>query len=199
MGPLPSFDPSRMAAPGAGRLRPSALLGPLRLRALRALSWSYRTGRLALGLFLLYALLFNVSVVRGNSMAPGIRDGDRILVQPWSLLLGGVDRGDVVVLRYPLDPNLDYIKRVVGLPGDQVVMEAGSLWVNGERVEEGYVQDPDREIHLRTEVKPGHYFVLGDNRRRSSDSREFGQVPDGHLRGVVAVRLWPPARLGLID
>lgn len=131
-------------------------------------------------------------------MAPGIQDGDRILVEPWSYFLGDADRGDIVVLRYPLDPSVDYVKRVIGLPGDRVTLADGHVWVNGELLAEPYVEETDRSCYLSVIVEPGHYFVLGDNRPRSSDSREFGLVPEEYLRGRVDLRLWPPSRAGLL-
>lgn len=168
---------------------------PPRRGALGACLGTLRTGVLALAF---YALFFHLSIVRGRSMAPGIQDGDRILVEPWSYTLAGVERGDVVVLRYPLDPTLDYIKRVIGLPGDRVTMANGHVWVNGELLNEPYVADVDRSTYLDVRVKEDNYFVLGDNRPRSSDSREFGQVPSAYIRGRVDVRLWPPSRMGWI-
>jgi signal peptidase I len=168
---------------------------PLEVRRRRPLSaWLQLVGVAAL----LYAALFHLSVVRGSSMSPAIHDGDRILIDPVSFMLQGVRRGDIVVLQYPLDPSIDYIKRVVGLPGDEIVIEQGDVWVNGERLSEPYVESPDPFCSLRTRVKPAHYFVLGDNRRRSCDSREFGQVPQGYVRGKVELCLWPPARAGWI-
>ena len=146
----------------------------------------------------LYTLFFHLSVVRGSSMAPGIQDGDRILVEPWSYMLASARRGDVVVLRYPLDPAVDYIKRVIGLPGDRVTLAGGHVWVNGELLAEPYVTSVDQSSYLSVIVQPGHYFVLGDNRPRSSDSREFGQVSAEHVRGRVDVRLWPPSRAGWV-
>jgi len=146
-----------------------------------------------------YSLFFNLSVVRGSSMAPGIQDGDRILVEPWSYLLSPIERGDVVVLRYPLDPEIDYIKRVIGLPGDCISLAHGEVWVNGERLAEPYVESIDASSSLSAVIEPGHYFVLGDNRPRSSDSREFGTVPEEYVRGRVDLRLWPLRRAGLID
>jgi signal peptidase I len=154
--------------------------------------------RYALVAAALYVVFFNLSVVRGNSMSPGIHDGDRILVEPWSYLLGGIERGDVVVLRYPLDPSVDYIKRVIGLPGDLVTLAGGHVWVNGELLEEPYIQETDRDAYLSTRVADGQVFVLGDNRPRSSDSREFGQVPENYVRGRVDLRLWPLKRLGVV-
>ena len=150
-----------------------------------------------------YALLFHLSIVRGSSMVPGIHDGDRILVDHLSYVLGDVRRGDVVVLRCPLDPNLDYIKRVIALPGDEVRIDDERVFVNGERVDEPYVasaEDPGsgRRSRLRELVERDHYFVLGDNRDHSSDSREFGQVPREYLRGRVDFRVWPPDRAGTV-
>ncbi len=149
--------------------------------------------------FVLYAVFFNLSVVRGSSMAPGILDGDRILVEPWSYVFEEVERGDVVVLRYPLDPRVDYIKRIVGVPGDRVFLADGHLWVNEELVSEPYVSEVDRSSYLDVTVGSGEYFVLGDNRPRSSDSREFGLVPESYLRGRVDLCLWPLSRAGWID
>ena len=99
-----------------------------------------------------YLLVFNLSVVRGSSMAPGIHDGDRILVGQWSYLLSDVARGDVVVMRYPVDPRLDYIKRVIGLPGDEIRMSNGGVWVNGEQLEEPYVDELDDDVVLSVDI-----------------------------------------------
>ncbi len=149
---------------------------------------------------LAWGLVFNVSEVRGSSMMPGIHDNDRILVDHLTYMLGSVGRGDVVVMRYPLDPSLDYLKRVVGLPGDEVIIERGRVMINGAGWPEPYVasESVDPYTTLRTIVRPGHYFVLGDNRLHSSDSREFGQVPADYLRGKVRAKVWPLARLGSV-
>ncbi len=148
--------------------------------------------------FLCYIALFNVSVVRGSSMAPGIHDGDRIVVDHFAYMLGTVKRGDVVVLKYPLDPSLDYIKRVIGLPGDEIAILNGRVWVNDVELNEPYVASADPLSRVQVRVLPAHYFVLGDNRPRSSDSREFGQVPMDYVRGRVEVRLWPLSRVGAV-
>ena len=181
-GPTPS------SAAGPANRRPP---GPLRI-VIRDL---LRATAVA---FLIYCVLFNLSVVRGSSMAPGIQDGDRILVEPWSYMLGDIDYGDVIVLRYPLDPSVDYIKRVVGLPGDEIYVCNGTVWVNGQLLDEPYVEFSGIESPMLTYVDEGSYFVMGDNRPRSSDSREFGLVPSEFVRGRVDVRLWPPQRVGLV-
>lgn len=174
---------------------PSAVPGALRAH----LAGLGAVARFVGVLFVSYSLFFNLSVVRGSSMTPGIQDGDRILVEPWSYLLGPIERGDVVVLRYPLDPDIDYIKRVIGLPDDRVTLARGQVWVNGALLEEPYVEAVDASATLSVTVEKGSYFVLGDNRPRSSDSREFGFVPEECVRGRVDLRLWPLGRAGVID
>jgi signal peptidase I len=218
--PLPptEADPTPVQAPPAG---PSQLLGaveapesvpqapefhPATFRtsppapALRA-RWRWAARALQFGALagITYLCLFNLSVVRGSSMAPRIHDGDRILIDHFSYLFGTISRGDIVVLKYPLDPTVDYIKRVIGLPGDEIELENGEVRVNGVLLDEPYVaqQDAQSRVHLR--VKPAHLFVLGDNRPRSCDSREFGLVPQDYIRGKVEVRVWPPSRFGTID
>jgi signal peptidase I len=194
-GTLSPVDLMRVEAQPAPTRAPE----PRRRGRPRSLVW-VGTGAQILCLSLLaYTFLFNLSVVRGSSMAPRIHDGDRILIDHISYLFGDVGRGDIVVLKYPLDPSVDYIKRVIGLPGDEILMEDGNVWVNGQKLDEPYVASPDSRCRVFTQVKPAHFFVLGDNRQRSSDSREFGQVPQDYVRGKVEIRIWPPLRIGSID
>ncbi len=159
-----------------------------------------QTVLLATAACLVYVFAFHLSVVRGSSMVPGIHDGDRILIEPCAGPFGQPpERGDVVVLKNPFDPSVDYIKRIIGLPGDEVVLEDGHVWINGVLLDEPYVQEPDRFARVSTRVKPAHFFVLGDNRTRSCDSREFGQVAKDYVQGRVHVRVWPPERIGTLD
>jgi len=174
---------------------PAARRHPLR-RAARLARHGFGA---ALVVVLFYTLSFHLSVVRGSSMSPGIHDGDRILVEPWSYVFADVQRGDVVVMQSPVDPAVDYIKRVIGLPGDEVLIAAGGVWVNGQLLTEPYAVPGDSELFQWTRVLGGHYYVLGDNRPHSSDSREFGQVPSRFLRGRVDVRVWPPLRAGWVQ
>jgi signal peptidase I len=215
MSPVP-LEPDRLQAPVEALLAPAPELAPppaapglparfpLREpgepkraeRSLRRLLLSLKVGAV---LLVLYGLVFNFSVVRGSSMSPGIHDGDRILVNHLSYLLQPVQRGDIVVLRYPLDPRLDYIKRVIGLPGDLVRIHGGFVSVNGEVLEEPYISRPDPRGDLCVRVEAEHYFVMGDNRPHSSDSREFGQVPRENLVGKVDLCVWPPTRVGVLE
>jgi len=166
---------------------------------LRVIRVSLASLQMAVVVFVGWMLLFNFSIVRGQSMRPGIQDGDRILIDRFSVMFNPVERGDIVVLGYPLDPNLDYIKRIIGVPGDEVQIRAGEVFVNGYRLKEPYVGNLDPSSYHTASVDPGHYFVLGDNRSHSSDSREFGQVRADLLKGRVNLRLWPPMRVGLLD
>jgi signal peptidase I len=146
----------------------------------------------ALLMVTVHLFVIQVSIVRGNSMEPALHDGDRLVVDRVTYNLGSVSRGDVVVLRYPRDPNVDFVKRVVGVPGDHIAMRAGVLFVNGE-VSDDYGCISDRD-HLNELVVPPHeFFVLGDNRPISCDSREFGLVAEHLLKGRVRMRFWPLA------
>jgi signal peptidase I len=148
-----------------------------------------------------WSLCFHVSQVRGSSMYPGILNSDRIVVDDFFYHLFPMGRGDVVVLKYPLDHSLDYVKRVVGLPGDDILIAFGKVWVNGEALEEPYLDagSIDHASFKHCTVASDHFFVLGDNRIHSSDSREFGQVPMDCLQGIVRARLWPFGRAGWVN
>lgn len=138
----------------------------------------------------IHAFVIQVSIVRGDSMEPALRDGDRLVVDRVTYNLAEVDRGDVVVLRYPKNPDVDFVKRVVALPGDDVALRAGVLYVNGAAAEDfGCIRD-DADMAARR-VSDGEFFVLGDNRPVSCDSREFGLVAEHLIKGKVRARFWP--------
>ncbi len=106
--------------------------------------------------------------------------------------------GDVIAFTYPLDPSLDLVKRVVGLPGDIIVIEQGRVIRNGETLDEAYVINADRSSVDAVEVPPNSYYVLGDNRPASTDSREWGLVSDEHIIGRAWLSYWPSERLKFI-
>jgi len=146
----------------------------------------------ALLMITIHLFVIQVSIVRGNSMEPALHDGDRLVVDRVTYNLASVGRGDVVVLRYPRNPNVDFVKRVVGVPGDRIAMRAGVLFVNGEAADQ-YGCIPDHENLNELIVPPHEFFVLGDNRPVSCDSREFGLVAEHLLKGRVRMRFWPLA------
>jgi signal peptidase I len=139
--------------------------------------------------------------VQGTSMSPELKDGERILVNKFLYYFGDIERGDVVVFWYPEDPELSFIKRVVALPGETVEIRSGAVLVNGAPLDEPYVagQNADLRSFPPHEVRPGHYFVLGDNRKGSNDSRSWGLVPERYVYGKAFLRIWPPGDVGVVD
>jgi len=144
--------------------------------------------------------------VEGTSMLPRLHDGERIFVNKliyydeysWA---PKVERGDIVVFWFPDDPSKSYIKRVVGLPGDTIEMRDGTVRVNGSEVSEKYL-DPRLNVSGRTSapvyVRPNYYFVMGDNRDNSSDSRSWGLVPKKYVYGKALFRYWPIGSASMI-
>ena len=146
----------------------------------------------------LHLFVLQISVVRGHSMQPCLVDGDRLVVDRVSYAFIEVSRFDVVVLRNPRDTSVDYVKRIIGLPGDDVRLQKGRLYVNGEPVDESFGPIIDQVTTRTFHVDKGNFFVLGDNRPVSSDSREFGLVDAALLKGRVRMRFWPLDRLALL-
>jgi signal peptidase I len=150
--------------------------------------------------FFLIAFVAQAFRVQGTSMEPLLEDGERIVVNKLVYRFQPIERGDVVVFWYPRDPAVSFIKRVVGLPGDLVEIRAGQLLVNGLPAREGYLPQSfrDGDSYPPTEVRKGYYFVLGDHRRSSNDSRSWGEVPERYIYGRAVFRFWPFARVGPI-
>jgi signal peptidase I len=138
--------------------------------------------------------------VQGTSMSPELRDGERILVNKFVYYFGDIDRGDVVVFWYPEDPQLSFIKRIVALPGETVEIRSGAVFVNGNLIQEPYVAGANADLRSFPphEVRPGHFFVLGDNRKGSNDSRSWGLVPQRYIYGKAFLRIWPPRDFGAV-
>lgn len=139
--------------------------------------------------------------VQGTSMSPELLDGERILVNKFIYRFADIERNDVVVFWYPEDPELSFIKRVIGLPGETVEVRNGDVYVDGVVLPEDYVipENADRRGFPAQEIRPGHYFVLGDNRRGSNDSRSWGLVPERYIYGKAFVRIWPPREIGAVE
>lgn len=166
--------------------------GPRTTRRHRRLRFALDVALGALAMVLVHLFVVQVSVVKGSSMEPCLHDGDRLVVDRIAYTMADVQRGDVVVLRYPRNPAVDFVKRVVGLPGDRIGMLQGTLFVNGEP-HDGYGCIHDQQDLPESTVPPQHYFVLGDNRPISCDSRDFGLVAEALLKGRVRARFWPLA------
>lgn len=150
--------------------------------------------------FFLITFVAQAFRVQGTSMLPLLEDGERIIVNKFVYRFHPIERGDVVVFWYPRDPSVSFIKRVVGLPGDTIEVRAGVLYVNGTRVREDYVvpRFRDEESYPPMEVKKGFYYVLGDHRNSSNDSRSWGEVPEKYIYGRAVFRFWPLSKIGVI-
>lgn len=136
--------------------------------------------------------------VDGYSMEPTLHSGEFVIVNKLAYKLGEPQRGDVIVFRYPRDPEQEYIKRVIGLPGEHVRIASGEVFVNDQLIDEPYIA-AEPNYNDTWIVPEGTLFVLGDNRNRSSDSHNWGAVPIEYVIGKALVVYWPPEEWGLIQ
>lgn len=147
---------------------------------------------LAAVLYLIIQTLTARIKVESTSMLPTLRANDYVVVNKLAYKLGGPKRGDVIVFKYPPDPTqIPYIKRVIGLPGDQIHIAAGRVSINGVILNEPYIKVSTNQGGDWT-VPENSLFVMGDNRNGSSDSRAWGMVPLGNVIGKAEVVYWPP-------
>lgn len=136
--------------------------------------------------------------VDGSSMEPTLHSGEFVIVNKIAYKIGLPKRGDIIVFHFPRDPEQEYIKRVIGLPGDQVSINDGKLYVNNQAIDEPYIAA--RPAYPGNwEVPEGQLFVLGDNRNNSSDSHNWGTVPIDYVIGRAIFVYWPPEQWGIIE
>lgn len=135
--------------------------------------------------------------VDGASMEPTLQSGEFVIVNKLAYVLGSPKVGDVIVFHFPRDPDQEYIKRVIGLPGDRVSIKGGKVYVNGKLLEEHYIAAPP--VYEATwDVPVDSLFVLGDNRNNSSDSHNWGPVPLDYVVGKAIFVYWPPTAWGVV-
>jgi signal peptidase I len=139
--------------------------------------------------------------VEGTSMQPRLVDQERIFVNRFIYRFEDIHRGDIVVFWYPRDTNKSFIKRVVAIPGDQVEIFSGDVFVNGTKIEEPYLKAEfrDHDSFHKTIVPRDQYFVLGDHRNSSNDSRNWGFVPRSLIYGKAIFSYWPVSRVGMVE
>lgn len=152
--------------------------------------------------------------VNGASMDPNFFDGDYLIIDEISYRFNEPERGDVIIFRYPLDPSQFFIKRIIGLPGETVRIESGKIFIYNEDVipsgqeslfkgivldESEYLADSYTPGNLEMTLGPNEYFVLGDNRRASSDSRKWGGLDRKYITGRAWIRTWPFNRVSIIN
>ena len=136
--------------------------------------------------------------VEGTSMMPSLDDQERIFVNKFVYRIGAIQRGDIVVFRYPRDPSKSYIKRVIGVAGDRVRIEDGQVFLNDRPIEEDYVPRDfaDQRSCPELTVPSESFFVLGDHRNMSNDSRDFGPVNQAFIFGKAVFGYWPMEKMG---
>ena len=133
-------------------------------------------------------------------MLPRLEDRDRLFINKFVYHIEAIERGDIVVFHYPRDPEKSYIKRVIALPGDRITIDHGQVWVDGKALREPYVPLQYRDNRSMPEmiVPPNSYFMMGDHRSISSDSREFGPVERSLIYGKAAFIYWPARDVGVV-
>jgi signal peptidase I len=152
---------------------------------------------LAISAFIII-FLYQPVKVEGTSMMPGLEDQERIFVNKFVYRWEPIQRGDIVVFRYPRDTTKSYIKRVIGVAGDRIRIENGQVFVNDEALDEDYVPNEyaDARSYPEVTVPANSYFVLGDHRTMSNDSRDFGPVNERFIYGKAVFGYWPMEKLG---
>jgi len=149
---------------------------------------------------LIITFLYQPVRVEGTSMLPRLEDHDRLFINKFVYHITSIERGDVVVFHYPRDPEKSYIKRVIALPGDRLRIDHGSVWLNGKLQSEGFVPDTYRDSRSMAEIiiPDDSYFMMGDHRSISSDSREFGPVERDLIYGKAVFVYWPAKDAGVV-
>ena len=150
--------------------------------------------------FFIVTVLYQPVRVEGTSMQPELRDQDRLFIDKFFFHFEKITRGDVVVFHYPRDPEKSYIKRVIALPGDTIFIDQGRVWIDGQPIDEPYVprRYRDNRSMAAMVVPPDEYFVMGDHRSISSDSRDFGPVDRDLIYGKATFIYWPADNMGVV-
>ena len=149
---------------------------------------------------IIITFLYQPVRVEGTSMLPRLEDRDRLFINKFVYHVSAIERGDVVVFRYPRDPEKSYIKRVIALPGDTLRIDRGHVYVNGRLLHEAYVPPEYRDDRSMAEmvVPAESYFMMGDHRSISSDSRDFGPVDRSLIYGKAVFVYWPARDVGVV-
>lgn len=168
---------------------------------LRQLHWrsvASASAQLALLAILALAFFMRTPQVSGLSMAPHIASGEFVLINTIAYRMGAPARGDIIAFHHDGPTPETYIKRVIGLPGDRIRIDRGTVYVNGARLQEPYVRYPDGRSFPEVTVPPNSLYVLGDNRADSDDSRFWGFVPESAVLGKAMFGIWPLGRVGAL-
>ncbi len=160
---------------------------------------TFETLLLAMVLFIIINTLTARVRVDGPSMEPSFYNNNRVIVNRIAYAFWDLQRGDVIVFPAPPNPNEDYIKRVIGLPGDTIQVKNGVVYVNGVALDEPYINAPPVNDFRKTVVPENMVFVMGDNRNISSDSRSWGPLPIDDVVGKAIFIYWPIQKIGVVE
>ena len=151
--------------------------------------------------FVVIVFFYQPVQVEGTSMMPEICNHERIFINKFVYRFEPIHRFDIVVFHYPLDPSKSYIKRVVGLPGERVSIREGRVYIDGKPLKESFIPGSylDHDNYPVTYVLPDHYYVLGDHRDASNDSREWGTVDRKYIYGKADFVYWPVSQIGTLN
>jgi signal peptidase I len=165
-----------------------------------ALSWLRHLTLSVVIAIVIILFLYQPVRVEGTSMMPSLVNEERIFINKFVYRFSSIERGDTVVFQFPRDTSKSYIKRVVGMPGDTVLIDHGTVIVNGTTLDEPYVPQENRDetSYPAIKVEPDCYYVLGDHRNSSNDSRSWGTVKRGFIYGKAVFVYWPLDRVGLL-
>ena len=152
---------------------------------------------LAIAIFFLIQAVVQSSIVVFGSMEPNLHSGQRLLISKVVYKFHEPERGDIIVFPNPNNPDEDYIKRIIGLPGETIEIKGGVVYINGSKLDEPYIKDPPSRPFPEQEIPEDSYFVLGDNRNNSTDSRTGWTVPLESIIGKAWLSTWPPSEWGL--
>lgn len=149
---------------------------------------------------LIITFLYQPVRVEGTSMLPRLEDHDRVFINKFVYHVASIHRGDIVVFHYPRDPEKSYIKRIIAVPGDRLRIDRGEVYLNGKLLPEPYVPQKYRDTRSMPEIvlPDDEYFVMGDHRSISSDSREFGPVDRDLIYGKAVFVYWPTKDAGVV-
>ncbi len=154
---------------------------------------------LALVIFLLLQTTIQSSIVLGSSMEPGLEDGQRLIINKAVYHFRDPARGDVIILHPPIEPQKEYVKRVIGIPGDTIEVRNGVVYINGSPLYEPYIKETPRNNFSPFTVPENNYFVMGDNRNNSNDSRTGWTVTSDNIIGEAWLRIWPLSKWGTVQ
>jgi len=190
----PAVRSSEVAAPATQLEDPAQqVLDRLNVWKDELIAWFKTLASAAVYATLIVTFGFQVARVEGQSMAPTLADQDRLIVNKFAYRIGIPRRGDIVMLYYPINPDKSFVKRVIAEEGDTVRIVDGRVYVNDVPMDDSFVPPEFRSTddYGPEVVKEGYYFVMGDHRNNSSDSRHWGLVPKKYIIGKVQLRWWP--------